>query len=373
MPYLHSVFIYFFKFLLLLDNNGSAYSWPVWAGHCWYRMHILFEPQAELQRTFGALSFLGVHCISLRMHSSSMSKVEEISAEIQKRAITTCAIHNTTMERFYEIAFTRYFASIAVCGDELPIQVAQNLLDYFGREADILAVNVVANKLSLDDVLPRTQDKIEDTNMDNQPSWLIYDKAGMAKGWSKECLDDDLDFSASSFSKSERGRWEDMSEDCAKRSVSASDHIMTDDEPKMRFPVASKDSKLPATWLFRESWLKDVCSILSTFDGAILRQNIPSLCDKSLQKVVSVSKSERIIYLAQRSTLQGKEQSISKMAMRKILEETFAKLACAHADIEELQTKWHVTKDRKQRKGKGSMKQHKEQWLQRTEKRCYYP
>ena len=94
--------------------------------------------------------------VSLRMDSSSACKVEEISAEIERGAISTCTGHGMTIRSYYEVAFTQCFSLIGVCADELRTKVEHNLENSFGREADVLAVYVVACKLSLEDILPHT-------------------------------------------------------------------------------------------------------------------------------------------------------------------------------------------------------------------------
>ena len=121
-----------------------------------------------------------------------------------------------------------------------------------------------------------------------------------------------------------------------------------------------------------DSWLRDMSPLLSAWDCKLLRRYIPSLSTDSLQKVMTVSNSERITALANRreqSQLCVAEQQISKMAMRRVLETTFARLASADTDIQEVYRHWQATDHKTNRKSKASTAQSAWQYKQRAQNR----
>jgi len=61
------------------------------------------------------------------------------------------------------------------------------------------------------------------------------------------------------------------------------------------------------------------------------------------------------------------EQQISKMAMRRVLDTTFARLASADADIQEVHRHWQATVDKPNRKSKPSTEQSALQYKQRLQ------
>ena len=191
-------------------------------------------------------------------------------------------------------------------------------------------------------------------------------KVRSLKHWDEWGSDDEVNMSLGTAPQSsKRVRWADMSEsDTAACASSLAD-----------------DAKLC------ESWLKDVSSLLSSYDAKLLRRYIPSLSADSFQKVVTVSGAERITYLAskkqhsrhysaeeiasdsEQSQLQGTKEQISKMAMRRVLDITFARLASVAPDIQEVHMQWQATNDKPNRKSKASTEQHTLQWYQRGQHR----
>ena len=191
-------------------------------------------------------------------------------------------------------------------------------------------------------------------------------KVRSLKHWDEWGSDDEVNMSLGTAPQSsKRVRWADMSEsDTAACASSLAD-----------------DAKL------NESWWKDVSSLLSSYDGKLLRRYIPSLSADSFQKVVTVSGAERITYLAskkqhsrhysaeeiasdsEQSQLQGTKEQISKMAMRRVLDITFARLASVAPDIQEVHMQWQPTNDKPNRKSKASTEQHTLQWYQRWQHR----
>ena len=191
-------------------------------------------------------------------------------------------------------------------------------------------------------------------------------KVRSLKHWDEWGSDDEVNMSLGTAPQSsKRVRWADMSEsDTAACASSLAD-----------------DAKL------YESWLEDVSSLLSSYDGKLLRRYIPSLSADSFQKVVTVSGAERITYLAskkqhsrhynaeeiasdsEQSQLQGTKEQISKMAMRRVLDITFARLASVAPDIQEVHMQWQATNDKPNRKSKASTEQHTLQWYQRWQHR----
>ena len=85
----------------------------------------------------------------------------------------------------------------------------------------------------------------------------------------------------------------------------------------------------------REKWLRNMDRLCSANDARALRFCVASLPIDSLQKVIPMVNDFRADY----SVCTGR-QDISKMAMRRILCETFAKLAPEDNDIDNMQKLW---------------------------------
>ena len=199
-------------------------------------------------------------------------------------------------------------------------------------------------------------------------------KVRSLKHWDEWGSDDEVNMSLGTAPESsKRVRWADKSES---DTAACACLLATDEEYCL-----ADDAKLC------ESWLEDVSSLLSSYDGKLLRRYIPSLSADSFQKVVTVSGAERITYLAskkqhsrhynaeeiasdsEQSQLQGTKEQISKMAMRRVLDITFARLASVAPDIQEVHRQWQATNDKPNRKSKASTEQHTLQWYQRWQHR----
>ena len=223
-------------------------------------------------------------------------------------------------------------------------------------------------------------------------------KVRSLKHWDEWGSDDEVNMSLGHTApeSSKRGRWADKSESdteaCACLPATDEggcyDHALVDSAvDKRSAPVVRLDYCLADDAKLYESWLEDVSSLLSSYDGKLLRRYIPSLSADSFQKVVTVSGAERITYLAskkqhsrhysaeeiasdsEQSQLQGTKEQISKMAMRRVLDITFARLASVAPDIQEVHRQWQATNDKPNRKSKASTEQHTLQWYQRGQHR----
>ena len=86
---------------------------------------------------------------------------------------------------------------------------------------------------------------------------------------------------------------------------------------------------------FREKWLTNMDRDCSAYDARVLRLCVASLPIHSLQKVIPMVNAFRAEY----SVCTGR-RNISKMVMRRILCETFAKLASEDNDIDNMQKLW---------------------------------
>ena len=171
-------------------------------------------------------------------------------------------------------------------------------------------------------------------------------------------LPDDVSCSAGAASSSNKDNYTSVVFGCS------SETVLLPDVEKGRSSGADSD-------LF-ESWFRDMSPLLSAYDCKLLRRYIPSLSTDSLQKVITVSSSERIIFLAnkrEQSQLCFAEQQISKMAMRRVLETTFARLASAYTDIQEVHRHWQATNDKTNRKSKASTAKSALQYKQRSQNR----
>ena len=74
--------------------------------------------------------------------------------EIEARAANTCAVDAMSVRSYYEAAFTQCFFLSGINGEELRIRVQDQLREFSGREAQLLAENIAVFDLSLEDVVP---------------------------------------------------------------------------------------------------------------------------------------------------------------------------------------------------------------------------
>ena len=86
---------------------------------------------------------------------------------------------------------------------------------------------------------------------------------------------------------------------------------------------------------FREKWLRSMHPLCNSYDARLLRLCVASLPIPALQKVIQTVNAFRSEY-----SIRAGRQCISKMAMRRILSETFAKLAPQDIDIHTMKRLW---------------------------------
>ena len=114
-----------------------------------------------------------------------------------------------------------------------------------------------------------------------------------------------------------------------------------------------------------EYWLNIVCPLVSNYDATLLCRYIPKLSAQSMQKLWDASAVDYGNHLAEK-VWQSQDhiaaEKISKMAMRRVLETTFGRLAPTDPDIDIVYVHWKRTRDKPNRKGKDSAARHTEQW-----------
>ena len=111
-----------------------------------------------------------------------------------------------------------------------------------------------------------------------------------------------------------------------------------------------------------------MCSLLSAYDAKLLQRYILVLPPDSLQKVMIDFPSEHAAYLArnrQQTQQRPAEKNISKMAMRRILGTTFARLGLTDFLFQEMHKQWQATTTRSNRTGQQRAMHHTQQWHQR--------
>ena len=146
-----------------------------------------------------------------------------------------------------------------------------------------------------------------------------------------------------------------------------------------------------------EYWLNIVCPLVNNYDATLLCRYIPKLSAQSMQKLWDASAedygnhlaekvwqsqdhiaAEKISKMAMRRVLEttfGRlaptdpdiqdhiaAEKISKMAMRRVLDTTFGRLAPTDPDIESVYMHWKSTRDKPNRKGKCSAARHTQKW-----------
>ena len=140
---------------------------------------------------------------------------------------------------------------------------------------------------------------------------------------------------------------------------------MCDDmEEEVWLPVLSTENSSTLS----ERWLNQVSPLLSKYDATILSRYIRALPTQSLQKVWNASRSDYLNYVAKNVCQDGQGsmvQEISKMAMRRVLETTFARLSLDDPDIDSVYEQWLATSDRPKRKSKASSERHTADWTRR--------
>jgi hypothetical protein len=86
-----------------------------------------------------------------------------------------------------------------------------------------------------------------------------------------------------------------------------------------------------------------------------------------LQTVIDRFRFERIAYLAseKKNRRHGDDEEGSKMAIRKVLNTTFLKLAPGDAEIKQVYLHWDATNKKSNRKGKACAQRNADRWHQR--------
>jgi len=323
------------------------------------------------------------------MASLSAPEMSDLTDQIEARAVATCAADGLSARSYYEASLTQCMFLAGSRGEELRMRVKQQLQDFSGKEAQILARNVVAFRLSLDDVLPSTVHQPEGAKAECNPKGLPLEKIKAEKHWDSWSSDEELDtsFNCTGLDSSKRVRLADVpvSNAASSAGVSAIDkkcnyaragaESMPDTAtmPVVEtMPVVVQSCSSGDEASLCEKWLRDVSPLLSSYDGKLLRRYVPSLPTASLQEVVTVSRTEHSAYMASRKEqIQqlGVKEQISNMAMRRVLATTFARLAPTDAHIQELHRQWEATKDKPNRKSKASAQQSTMQWHQRWQNR----
>ena len=147
------------------------------------------------------------------------------------------------------------------------------------------------------------------------------------------------------------------------------DHATAEVSPdEVLGPVATQDRSSGSDAHLCSRWLEEMRLLLSPYDAKLLERCIPVLPPDSLQKVKTEFHPEHAAYLArnrQQTQQRPAEKNTSKMAMRRVLGTTFARLGLTDFLFQEMHKQWEATTTRSNRKGQQSAKQHTQQWHQR--------
>ena len=139
------------------------------------------------------------------------------------------------------------------------------------------------------------------------------------------------------------------------------DAMLHDNEKEVWLPVLQTGDNSALC----QSWLEEVSPLLSKYDATLLHRYIPNLPTSSLQKVWNASRSDYFNYLARdvwQNEQHGEVEQISKMAMRRILETSFQRLALNDPAIEAVYKQWVATSEKPKRKSIASAKRHTADW-----------
>ena len=165
---------------------------------------------------------------------------------------------------------------------------------------------------------------------------------------------------------------DEIEEDVTEKERSCDHAMFGDMEEEVWLPVLNTGSSTALC----TRWLKQVSPLLTKYDATLLHRYIPALSVQSLQKVCYASRSDYLNYLASCSGEQhDKAERISKMAMRRVLETTFARLATDDPAIDTVYAHWQATSDKPKRKSSASAKRHTAQWFRSRQHhpRKWYP
>ena len=142
---------------------------------------------------------------------------------------------------------------------------------------------------------------------------------------------------------------------------SFADAMLHDNEKEVWLPVLQTGNNSALC----QNWLDEVCPLLSKYDATLLHRYIPNLPTSSLQKVWNASRSDYLNYLARdvwQNEQHGEVEQISKMAMRRILETTFQRLALNDPAIDAVYKQWLATSEKPKRKSIATAKRHTADW-----------
>ena len=92
--------------------------------------------------------------------------------EIEARAANTCAVDAMSVRSYYEAAFTQCFFLSGINGEELRIRVQDQLREFSGREAQLLAENIAVFDLSFEEVVPGPVQRLKSSNLEHCPKGL---------------------------------------------------------------------------------------------------------------------------------------------------------------------------------------------------------
>ena len=276
---------------------------------------------------------------------------DDIVADIQKAALETCADDGIKIKHYYEAVLWQcyHLCDVDASPDELRSKVESTLQNFEGDEphiwatniARIMARNVSAYRLSLDELLP-SKPKLPHEIKQGLPLQSIK----KPRSW------DDW----SSDEENEVPLQPKKVEVLNTTSVSSASSVVCQ---TVSMPLVNQQGQTATHEEVCHNWLKEMDNLLDNFHVALLRRYIPRLSRSSLQQIVDVCSQEFNAYCHE-----YKVQRVSKMAMRKILETTFAKVAPKVPDIRDLQEQWLATADKPNRKSKNSTQAHMTRWRQ---------
>ena len=113
-------------------------------------------------------------------------------------------------------------------------------------------------------------------------------------------------------------------------------------------------------------WLEDMQARVGKYEGKLLLRHIPGLTAAALNDIMALAESERLVFLLRKramATQPGAQAELSKMEMRRVLRDTFAKLARGDPAIQDILAHWDATDDKPTRKSRGSKQWHSEKWF----------
>ena len=110
-----------------------------------------------------------------------------------------------------------------------------------------------------------------------------------------------------------------------------------------------------------EVFLRGIEKLLNPGYASFLRESLIALNISTLNILMNTFRFEYNAYLSGRTDV---GETISKMALKRVLHNTFESLAPYDTGVAKLHSAWQVTKDRSNRKGQGSRQVHAAKWWQ---------